>query len=199
LERLGELGVLAQLQPELAWTARDAAAFTRLLNLLEEPAWRDTLDGDSVAPIYFITWLASYPAEVAQAVAERIRARQSTREDIHTVRTLLQQLAALPADAQPGTIEKVLRPHNRRPRVYLAAAALSEDNLHIDHLHNYLFHYRHIKTATTGHTLRQRGLKPGPQYAQILDGLLAARLNGEVKTINDEAIWLEKWLAQHPS
>jgi tRNA nucleotidyltransferase (CCA-adding enzyme) len=37
-----------------------------------------------------------------------------------------------------------------------------------------------VKTAVTGNTLRKMGLKPGPQFALILDRLLAARLDGEV-------------------
>ena len=37
-----------------------------------------------------------------------------------------------------------------------------------------------VKTAVTGDTLREMGLKPGPEFAIILDRLLAARLDGEV-------------------
>jgi tRNA nucleotidyltransferase (CCA-adding enzyme) len=38
----------------------------------------------------------------------------------------------------------------------------------------------------TGADLKAMGLKPGPKFKQILDRLLDARLNGEVKTEADE-------------
>lgn len=191
LQRLHDLGVLAQLHPQLTWDAELAAAFTRLDVLLLEPAWQETCQGDSLAPIYFITWLAPFPPEVQTAVSERIRARLSTRQDIETVGLILQDLAALPDDVLPGVVEKALRPHNKRPRVFLIALSLTVNESAVRHIRAYFFNYRHVKTSTTGYTLQQRGLKPGPDYAQILDGLLAARLNGEVQTVTDEEKWLE--------
>jgi tRNA nucleotidyltransferase (CCA-adding enzyme) len=196
LQRLHELGVLAQLHPQLTWNEALAAAFTRLNVLLQEPAWQETCQGDSLAPIYFITWLAPFPPEVQTAVSERIRARLSTRQDIETVGLILQDLAALPDEVLPGEVEKVLRPHNRRPRVFLVAAALAENHQPLTHIYNYFFHYRHVKTHITGDTLRQMGLKPGPSYGQILDGLLAARLNEQVQTFADEKNWLHEWLTR---
>ncbi|MBK9051282.1 MAG: CCA tRNA nucleotidyltransferase [Chloroflexi bacterium] len=196
LRRLHDLGVLAQLHPQLTWNEALAAAFTRLDALLQEPAWQETCQGDSLAPIYFITWLAPFPPEVQTAVSERIRARLTTRQDIETVGLILRDLAALPDNVLPGEVEKVLRPHNRRPRVFLVAAALTENDQHLTHLHNYFFFYRHIKTHITGDTLRQMGLKPGPSYGQILDGLLAARLNEQVQTFADEEKWLNAWLTR---
>jgi hypothetical protein len=173
-----------------------AAAFTRLTTLLQEPAWQETLQGDSLAPIYFITWLAPFTAEVQQAVTTRIRARLTTREDIETVAMMLRQLVSLPVDARPGDVEQLLRPHNRRPRVFLAALALTGDERVAAHIRAYFFHYRHVKTHITGDTLRQMGLKPGPQYGHILDGLLAARLNNQIETAADEQKWLNEWLAR---
>jgi tRNA nucleotidyltransferase (CCA-adding enzyme) len=44
----------------------------------------------------------------------------------------------------------------------------------------YLTVWQHIQAPLTGNDLRQLGYKPGPQYRQILDDLLAATLDGEV-------------------
>jgi tRNA nucleotidyltransferase (CCA-adding enzyme) len=46
--------------------------------------------------------------------------------------------------------------------------------------------YQHVKPLLTGADLKAMGLKPGPQFRQILDRLLDARLNGEVHTEQDE-------------
>ena len=44
----------------------------------------------------------------------------------------------------------------------------------------YLTVWTQIKTILTGDDLRKLGYKPGPQYRQMLDNLLAATLDGAV-------------------
>jgi tRNA nucleotidyltransferase (CCA-adding enzyme) len=46
--------------------------------------------------------------------------------------------------------------------------------------------YQHVNASLTGRDLNAMGLKPGPLYKKVLDRLLAARLNGEVKTDAEE-------------
>jgi len=43
-----------------------------------------------------------------------------------------------------------------------------------------------VKPALTGDDLKAMGLKPGPHFKNVLDRLLDARLNGEVKTETEE-------------
>jgi tRNA nucleotidyltransferase (CCA-adding enzyme) len=61
---------------------------------------------------------------------------------------------------------------------------------------DYAREYRHVAPATTGHTLEERGLKPGPAYGRILDALRAARLDGEIETPAGEARLLDRLLAE---
>jgi tRNA nucleotidyltransferase (CCA-adding enzyme) len=49
-----------------------------------------------------------------------------------------------------------------------------------------------VKPALTGTDLNAMGLKPGPQFKKILDRLLAARLNGEVKTEAEERQFVQQ-------
>lgn len=199
LQRLDELRILAQLHPQLAWKPELQEALDRLAALLEEPIWQETLQGDTVAPIYFMAWLALFPVELQGAVMERIRARQATQEDTRAVRTLLAALNDLPDTAQPSQIVKILRPHDHHPRVYLVALSLATNENAAAAIRAYFLHYRHVKTTTTGHTLRQMGLKPGPAFMQILEGLLSARLDGLIHNSDDEHRWLQTWIQQnHP-
>jgi tRNA nucleotidyltransferase (CCA-adding enzyme) len=50
----------------------------------------------------------------------------------------------------------------------------------------YLTHWRNIKPYTSGYTLQQRGLPPGPKYKEILTRLRTAWLDGEVKSEQEE-------------
>lgn len=59
-------------------------------------------------------------------------------------------------------------------------------------LRAYLVEWRNIKPYTTGYTLQQRGLEPGPKFKEILTRLRAAWLDGEVQTEDEENLLLEK-------
>ena len=59
-------------------------------------------------------------------------------------------------------------------------------------LRDYLVNWRKIKPSLTGEDLKQRGLQPGPRFAEILRELRAARLDGEVVSRDEELNLLEK-------
>jgi tRNA nucleotidyltransferase (CCA-adding enzyme) len=59
-------------------------------------------------------------------------------------------------------------------------------------LSKYLLEWRHIKPFTTGYTLQQRGLEPGPRFKEILTRLRAAWLDGEVRTEEEEQTLLSR-------
>jgi tRNA nucleotidyltransferase (CCA-adding enzyme) len=51
-----------------------------------------------------------------------------------------------------------------------------------------------VETALDGNDLRALGLKPGPRYADLLDRLLAARLDGQVSDEAEERALLSSLL-----
>jgi len=57
----------------------------------------------------------------------------------------------------------------------------------------YLANYRNVTIRTTGDDLKQLGLKPGPRYQELLDKLLAAKLDGKIRTKRDEKALLKRW------
>ena len=65
--------------------------------------------------------------------------------------------------------------------VYAVWLVTSEPSLKV-----YLMQWRQVRPYTTGYTLQQRGLPPGPKYKEILSRLRAAWLDGEVKTEEEE-------------
>jgi len=54
--------------------------------------------------------------------------------------------------------------------------------------------WRSIKPYTTGYSLKQRGLEPGPRFKEILTRLRAAWLDGEVQTEAEEMALLARLL-----
>lgn len=56
----------------------------------------------------------------------------------------------------------------------------------------YVTYLRHEKTLISGKDLKKMGYKPGPLFRTILDSLLTARLDNEVKTKADEIKYVKK-------
>ena len=192
MARLAELDVMSHIHPGLTWPVETAAAFERVANLLEEPVWQAVIEDESRAFLYFALWMVPQPQEVQEAVMARLRVRKATREDVRACNQVLAILDELPPAARPSQVEAALRPF--RPRVLLVARAIVGDSTKGGYVERYYGDWRLVKTAVTGNDLREMGLKPGPQYAVLLDRLLAARLDGEVSSEAEERRLLRELL-----
>lgn len=196
IERLQQLDVLPQIHPGLTWDVTSAEAFHNLQELVARPAWREALQEESPASVYFALWMAPLPGQVRRAVMERLKVRRSTREEVGGVVAVTDELKALPPEPRPSQVERVLRPYESQPRVVLAARAALEGCREAHLLEQYQLRWRHARTAIDGNDLREMGLKPGPQYGVLLDELLAARLDGEVSTESEERALLARLLEE---
>ncbi|MEO0108560.1 MAG: hypothetical protein ABIK62_05245 [candidate division WOR-3 bacterium] len=105
------------------------------------------------------------------------------REEIATIADLRQFRPARLARAQrPSRIAELLRPLTPEARAILAGRypALARK------IGRYERQYARVTPLLSGDDLAALGLEPGPIYGQILDRLRAARLDGQVRTRNDE-------------
>ncbi|MCP4359631.1 MAG: CBS domain-containing protein [Chloroflexi bacterium] len=190
LSRLAELDVLAHVHEALTWQPAAAAAFDRLRPLRTDPIWQDLITTDTQEFAYFALWMQSLPETAQSGVMARLRVRKATRADVLACGRMTAVLQNLPLDARPSQVEKALRPYPSR--VLLVIRAWLQDERLIDIVEKYYGEWREVKTAVSGNDLRQMGLKPGPKFAVLLDRLLAARLDGEVKNETEERALLEK-------
>jgi tRNA nucleotidyltransferase (CCA-adding enzyme) len=178
LQRLAELKVMAQIHPDLLWLDSAAEAIERAQQLLEEPQWHKTLQGETPAFIYFALWLLPLSLPVQTAVMDRLKVRKTTREDLIAVNRLLAELGQLPAGAPPSRIVQLLQAYPLRGLLVARAAVVNPDI--VGQIERYFREWRHIRSALDGNDLLALGLKPGPQIGRLLARLLAARLDGEV-------------------
>jgi tRNA nucleotidyltransferase (CCA-adding enzyme) len=65
----------------------------------------------------------------------------------------------------------------------MAATQREEIRRAISH---YFHRYRHVQPEIRGRDLKEMGIPPGPIYAKILNRILDARLNGEVRSREEE-------------
>ncbi|MCP4425564.1 MAG: CBS domain-containing protein, partial [Chloroflexi bacterium] len=156
MERLAELGVLAQIHPALYWSDAIAAAFTRTPALVDSPIWQAERPQRWLPFLYFAQWVVDLSASERNAVLTRLRVRKATREDVTAVARCLNALDDLPLDARPSQIEKRLRPY--QPRVLLTARIALGDSPSSDQIERYYAEWREAKTAVSGDDLREIGL-----------------------------------------
>ncbi|YAF95451.1 MAG: CBS domain-containing protein [Nodularia sp. CChRGM 3473] len=101
-----------------------------------------------------------------------------------------EMMESLPQCQLPSQVAHLLQQYDL-PMLILIA--LHSPRLLRRKIWHYLTVLTNVQPILNGNDLKQLGYKPGPQYRQILDNLLAATLDGVIKN-RDEA---EKFLAQH--
>jgi tRNA nucleotidyltransferase (CCA-adding enzyme) len=188
MARLANIGVMAQLHPDLVWSETAVLAYRRLPALLDDPVWAELLGDDSPIFVYFALWLLPLDRSVRRDVMRRLKVRQTTRRDADDSAKLVKLLHDLPANVLPSQVTKVCRPF--APRTLLTARAYLTDEAAIERLTQFVTEWRHVKTILTGDDLRQMGLKPGPAYGRLLDALLTARLDGQIESEADERAFM---------
>jgi tRNA nucleotidyltransferase (CCA-adding enzyme) len=59
---------------------------------------------------------------------------------------------------------------------------------------HYITGLRHVKVSVSGKDLIKIGLEPGPVYRKIFQAVLEAKLNGTLKTRNDELVFIRRYV-----
>lgn len=194
LARLAELGLLKAIHPALPWEDALRALLADGLEQSPPPEW-GALPDLRAAPrhraVGYLLWLSALPAERIHAVCTRLRLPVTLRAALLAARDLRADLPAL-AEARPS--EVVARLEDVPPLAIFAVwqAASPEERRPLE---AYMRGWRHVRPTVTGHTLKARGLEPGPKFRKILRRLRDAWLDGEVKDEAGEQALLEKLLA----
>ncbi len=188
LERLDTLGVLKALSSGLTsdpWLAerlrRMRGTFTRALWDINTPdEWR------------LLHW-AIFTHRLDGRAFGRLRRqlRLPTRlAELHAGQASVKKaLVAVAKSDQPGYVAECLDPFDL---MTLALAWLvTDDPILQGRLTAYARTWRHVKPHLTGDDLRQMGLKPGPVFREILQGLRLSRLDGSIDTRDEEIAWVK--------
>ena len=196
LARLAELNLLNVIHPNLPW---DKTLRARLAKALRQPppsTWGSHLDVSGIPrgrALGYLLWLPALSPEDLRVSATRLRFSAPLTRALIAASRLRADLSAL-AEAKPSAwVERL----EDVPLLVIYAVFLSTADKGIrKSLKAYALRWRRIAPVTDGHTLRRRGLTPGPAYQNILRRLRAAWLDGEAKTPEEEAILLEQLIRE---
>jgi tRNA nucleotidyltransferase (CCA-adding enzyme) len=181
LLRLADLGALRTLHPTLQFDIELAAAFERLREIAPR----------SVPAAYWplVTWHAG-PA--IEAVIARLA---MTRHQADAVRALSALRGRGPhAGASPSKIASIFE---SQPAAAVWALAAAESGTEREQAHAYMATYRNVRPILRGDDLLALGVQQGKRVGDVLARLRTAKLDGEVRTREDEERLVRNGLARN--
>ncbi|MGE5073694.1 MAG: hypothetical protein ACM3MF_09720, partial [Anaerolineae bacterium] len=138
--------------------------------------------------LLWLLWLMPLPPHQIRSIERRLHFAAPLLKALVASSDLLEEVGSLegrPPSAWAERLEDV-------PLISVQAVRLGlEAGLAKTALGRYLDEWRHVKPVTTGHDLTAMGLKPSADYKRILTALRRARLDGEIRTDEEERAYLQ--------
>jgi tRNA nucleotidyltransferase (CCA-adding enzyme) len=125
---------------------------------------------------------------------ERIKRLPVSKRCLDTIRTVGERsgiLSGISGLTRPSSITFFLNNFDRRGLRIIAETELSRSS---NKLVDYLEIFSKVRVKSTGHDLKKMGLKQGPQYSELMNKLLAARLDGKAGSKREETALLRNWI-----
>ena len=199
LARLAELDLLKPIHPDFPVEIPNLSKLYRAGDL--DPAFWTLVAGATNnrwrGPNRDLLWLlllSPLPKAKLESLNKRLAFTADLMKWLLSASSLLSEANSLIGSLPSEWVQKLDKlPVEAGIAVYL----LSEDFRVQDALHVYLETWRHIKPITTGDDLKKLGLEPGPRFQEILFRLRAARLDGVLKTNEEERAFLKRLLEEH--
>jgi tRNA nucleotidyltransferase (CCA-adding enzyme) len=185
LALLDEYGALAAIHPALQITE---TLDDDLLSIHDDPP----ADLETAA---WCAWLCRLdPADIKQ-ISMRLAFTAALASAVNCAAMLVGDPSAVMQE-QPSVAYRRL--HGLpEPSIIAAGRVLGGAAAH--NAEKYLTQWRYVKTVTTGDHLKQLGVPPGPRYKLILQHLLDARLDGHIRSDQDEAAYLRDLIDKLPA
>lgn len=183
LALLEGLGALRHIHPALAFDDGMARAF----------ALAPSLAGAEAGPPLYLAVLAARLTEgEAASLAQRLSLNRREREAVLAMPRLRRAARGLAGDASPSQAVRLLEPF---PTAALWAFALVGDELARGTVLRYLREWRQVRPALGGRDLLRLGVPRGPRMGQLLAALRDARLEGRVRSREEEMEMVRALLA----
>jgi tRNA nucleotidyltransferase (CCA-adding enzyme) len=125
-------------------------------------------------------------------MADRLRKR--TLENVLRVRDVTTPLAMSFQSMKKSQVYRLIEPLSQEGRLFMMAKTRSEEIKKA--ISNYITYTDSLKPILTGRDLRGMGIKEGPVYKEILDGLRDAKVDMNLKTKEEESSFVRTYLAK---
>lgn len=135
--------------------------------------------------LYWHAIACAIPLEKLPGLCNRLVLGQALSQSLIDAAQLVQQASYLANPAlRPSQVDQYLK--SLSDTALFTGWLFIPDETARDYIRRYQMEWRQLQPETSGHTLREMGLTPGPCYARILNRLRVACLDGEVVSGDDE-------------
>jgi len=195
IRRLGDLGVLAAVHPGLVTPPAAFRLLRRIQRLLDRSPSLTLERSPAAHAAVLLGMLFHLHPGTVRAVLKRLSPppRLATKivADLRAVRAALRRLAEV-KDLRPSRIARTIDPLTPEAGL-VVQAALSGPAASV--VSDYLAHSRRVTQTLRGEDLRRLGFRPGPIYRKIFADLRAARLDGRLKSSQEEIAFVRRRFA----
>ena len=193
LRRLHEYNLLKSIHPKIVYNS----ALEALLHSVEKVlTWHNLLfleDPCQKWMVYLLALVRSFDQSVREALCNRLQLTQQHRKVLIHEKTNAEACMKWLASQQVlknSDLYKKLRPFHTETLLYIMASSTRHSIKQA--VSNYITRLTSTTTLLDGRYLKEVGFEPGPIYREILNALLDARLDGQVKTLLDEVEFVRK-------
>jgi tRNA nucleotidyltransferase (CCA-adding enzyme) len=200
LVRLDEFEVLEEISPHLHLSAQARTRCTQAGKVIN---WFELLyTGEEFAPwmVYFLCLSGTLSETDMRKLCQRLQIPRRWDKILVTelpqARTAFHSLEREDADTAPrdSHLAQLLDHFSVEILLYgMACARHERTRLKYSH---YITRLRGVKPILNGWDIQELGCSPGPLVGEVLQGLRAARLDGEVQTRMDETRWVQRYLGR---
>jgi tRNA nucleotidyltransferase (CCA-adding enzyme) len=196
LARLNEYDLLKTIDPSIQYTRKMMAHFNAARKVL---SWYDLLFAAETCrkwTVYLLILIRHAGEENAESICRRFElAPKYQKIFIRERRAAEECLARLHRNGslQNHRLYRALKDFHIELILYMMA--LTTNEAIVKSISFFVTDLRHTKLSVSGKDLQTLGLSPSPLFGRILSAAMDARLNGELKTPQDELDFLKHYVA----
>jgi tRNA nucleotidyltransferase (CCA-adding enzyme) len=197
IRRLGDLDVLTAIHPKLALPAAAFGLLERVGRILTQASSMPLLEGAAEDEVLLLGMLYLLHPRTVVAILTRLTPPQGIAEklaaDHKACRRAVQKLTRA-IDLRQSRIARLLDPLSPEARIVLLAGLVKGSAQ--EAVSEYLATSWSVVPLLKGGDLRRLGFQPGPIYRRILAALRSAKLDGRLRTKEDETSFVLQRFAQ---
>lgn len=197
LKRMEELGALKYILPNVELNEETVK---RLNNMKDNyNFWKDNMPDEKIElwMIYFCCLIRNLKINQIQNIFKKIIFKQKSLDKINYCYSNLDQIIKMITQKNKISPSVIYLKLKGLPNEALfLAIAESDTNIAKERISNYFKKYKKESLYISGKELKELQVKPGPIYSQILNKLLCAQLDGEVKNKRDEIRFVKNILEE---
>ncbi len=195
MDKLNDYDLLKVIHPSLKWDENMRQMFDDITRVL---SWHDLLFLDETYmkwAVYFLALLGRSSLRSCRDVCSRLELSDQMTAFFCRQRAEVLKCLRWMERHQPlknSVIYHRLAPFKVELVLYIMAVT---DNEHIKRaISKYFTHLRDIRVRIGGRDIKRMGITPGPVYRRILQAVLDARLDGRLKTRQDELDYAARYV-----